>query len=1017
MKKGLHHLPSVLRLRNNLTGGSRKIIYGILLFINLATVLTAAAQGTVKIEGTITDENKVPLAGVSVSEKTSGIATTTDAKGYYNISVAPGGTLVFTHVGFEPQEAAVGSSTTISLELKRSAKALEDVVVIGYGTRTRKEITSAVAHVKEGDFVKGPVTTPMQLLAGKVSGLSVNRPSGDPNASPEITLRGINSIKGANSPLIIIDGVPNASLASIQPDDVKSIDVLKDASAAAIYGSQASGGVIIVTTKSGQGAKGTTVSYNGWAGMESLANRPHFLTASEYRDFYEKNKADGFVDIPKAADMKDYGGDVDWIDAVTQKAFTHSHNVSVTSGWNKSSFTGSATYRDNEGIIKTTRNKTFTTRLNFITSAINDRLTLNYTIQNSSYDNALPTPVWASVLNRNPTISAYNDDGTYFEPPALSAPIPNPLAALYQRKAQQKGNTLLVNANTSFKIINGLKTTLQYGWQKWNQNAGTYQFVNSQASINAGLDGTAQLQNWESTQRTLNYTLEFDKKFGSAHSFNAVAGYSYQDLKQDNSIIQNSGFFNDIFLWNNIGAGTAGVPSNGGLIGSSASATKLAAFFGRINYSYDGKYMLSASLRREGSSVFGSENRWGLFPAVSAGWMITNENFMSNSGLFDELKLRAGYGVTGTQPAYNGVTINTLAPAGAALGNRFYTGGNWNTIAYAPTQNYNPFLKWESNAELNIGVDFVLKKNKLSGSIDYYNKKISNLIYDYYVATPPNIYPVSTLNVGSMRNTGIELLLRANLVDTKDFQLNGTLTFSHNSNKVVSLSNEYNKLQFADIGYIGDVFATNTHRLEEGLAMGNFYGYKFLGFDDKGQWILDNNGQPGNSANATKQIIGNGIPKMNAGLTISASYKGFDLSFLLRGAFKYQILNLYRMYYENVTQLPFNILESALGSPLREKPVYSDYYLENGDYVKLDNVSIGYTLPVRSSAFKKIRVSLSALNLATFTGYKGLDPETYTSGGLTPGIDGTAGNTQTNPYVFFIYPKTRALSVGLNVDF
>ncbi|MET0462079.1 MAG: SusC/RagA family TonB-linked outer membrane protein [Chitinophagaceae bacterium] len=1016
MKKRLLQLPSLLRRFLDFSGSTRGV-YMIVLLLNLATALSASAQDPIKIDGIVTDENSTPVSGVNVTDKTSKLAAVTDSKGYYTINVPLNGTLIFSYVGFETQEITVTKTGPLNVTMKTSTKALEDVVVIGYGTRTRKEVTSAVAHVKESDFVKGPVTTPMQLLAGKVSGLSVNRPSGDPNASPEITLRGINSIKGANSPLIIIDGVPNASLATIQPEDVKSVDVLKDASAAAIYGSQASGGVIIVTTKSGQGAKGTTVSYNGWAGIDKLANRPRFLNATEYLDFYEQNKADGFVDIPKAADMRDYGGDANWIDAVTQTAFTHSHNVAVTGGWNKSSFSGSATYRENEGIIQTTRNKTFTTRLNFITSALNDRLTLNYTIQNSSYDNALPTPIWPSVLNRNPTIPVYTDNGDYYEPPPLSTPIPNPLAALYQRKAQQKGSTLLVNTSTSFKIIGGLKTTLQYGWQKWNQNASSYQFVNSQASINAGLDGTAQIQNWSSTQRTLNYTLEYDKRFGSGHAVNAVAGYSYQDLNGENSIIQNSGFFNDIFLWNNIGAGSAGVPANGGMIGSSASETKLAAFFGRINYSYNSKYMLSASLRREGSSVFGSENRWGLFPAVSAGWMITNEDFMAESKLFDELKFRVGYGVTGTQPAYNGVTINTLAPAGAALGNRFYNNGNWNTIAYAPTQNYNPFLKWESNAELNIGVDFVLKKNKLSGSIDYYNKRINNLIYDYYVATPPNIYPISTLNVGSMKNSGIELLLRANLADTKDFQLNTTLTFSHNSNKVVSLSNEYNKLEFADIGYIGDVFATNTHRLEEGLAMGNFYGYKFLGFDEQGKWILDNNGQPGNSASATKQIIGNGIPKMNAGLTVSASYKSFDLSFLLRGAFKYQILNLYRMYYENVTQLPFNILKSALDVPLRERPVYSDYYLENGDYVKLDNVSIGYTLPIRSSAFKRMRVSVSALNLAVFTGYKGMDPEVFTSGGLTPGIDGTAGNTQTNPYVFFIYPRTRAISVGLNVEF
>jgi len=1017
MGKRLLPICLLCKNRKDFLKGTRGLIWGTWLIVNLFISLTTVAQNTIKVEGTVTDENGAPLLGVTVTEKESNKSTTTNSNGQYSLSVLSSNTLKFTYVGFVPYEVVVNGKSTIDVRLERTQNSLEDVVVIGYGTKKRGEITSAIAHVKEKDFVQGPVTSPMQLLAGKVAGLTINRPSGDPNASPEIILRGINSIKGANSPLVIIDGVPNASLASIQPEDIASIDVLKDASAAAIYGSQASGGVIIVNTKSGKGVKETTVNYNGWAGIESIVKKPDFLTGQEYRDLYNEHKADNFVRLPDAADMKDYGGDVNWMDAVTQKAFTHSHSVSVTGGWNKSSFSGSATYRDNEGIIKTTRNKTITSRLNFITSAINDRLTLNYTIQNSSYDNALPASVWAPVLSRNPTIPAYNPDGSFYELAAQSTPNPNPLAALYQRKAQQKGNTLLINTNTSLRIVGGLKTSLQYGWQRWNQNTGSYQFVNSAASINSGLAGTAQIQNWSSTQRTLNYTLEFDKSIGGSHAINAVAGYSYQDLKGDNSIIQNSGFFNDVFLWNNIGAGTAGVPANGGMIGSSASMTKLAAFFGRVNYNYAGKYLLSASLRREGSSVFGSENRWGLFPAVSAGWVISSESFMSNSKLFEELKLRAGYGVTGTQPAYNGVTINTLAPAGAALGNRFYDNGSWNTIAYAPTQNYNPFLKWESNAELNIGVDFVFVKNKFSGSLDYYNKKISNLIYDYYVATPPNIYPTSTLNVGSMRNTGIELLLKANVVDTKDLNINTTLTFSHNSNKVVSLSNEYNKLEFADVGYIGDVFATNTHRLEEGLAMGNFYGYKFLGFDEDGKWILDNNGHPGNISNATKQIIGNGIPKMNAGLTVSVSYKNFDLSFLLRGAFKYQVLNLYRMYFENVTQLPLNILKSALDLPLRERPVYSDYYLENGDYVKLDNVSIGYTLKLKSAAFKSMRASISGLNLLTFTGYKGVDPEVYTSGGLTPGIDGTAGNTQTNPYVFYIYPKTRIMSVGLNFIF
>lgn len=963
----------------------------------ISTVTQQGRQVTGKVVDSTTGET---LPGVNIMVEGTTQGTASDLDGNFSILAGDNATLVISYIGYQTQKINVGTRRTIEIKLDSDSKLLDEVVVVGYGTMKREEVTSAITKVTADNFVKGPVTSPAQLIQGKVAGLAITSVNGDPFSDPTIVLRGISTLNNNVGPLIVIDGVPGGSLGSLQPEDIESIDVLKDGSAAAIYGTRGTGGVIIVTTKSGKGAQRNTVEYNGWAGFDTMYDTPRMLNAGEWRAYMAEQKAAGFPNR-YAESMQDYGHDTDWYKAISRTAFNHSHNVTFRGGNEKTSYLGAVTYKSLEGIMKTTNKNILTTRLNVNHLALNDKLQINFNIQNTlTKGGAWWSNAYNQVPKQNPTAPIYDENGKINEIAQWNTY--NPVGILEQREEERKQNEYLANLKATFEIVPGLKIAALLAYQKKDISSGYYDYIDMYVSKQSGQNGNAVRWSDWFEDRTAEYTLEYNKTFAQHHRLNAVAGYSYQDFMGEGLNAQNMYFLSDDFKWNNIESGEW-LQQGRAKMSSYKWDSKLIAFFGRVNYNYAGKYMLSASIRREGSTKFGINHKWGNFPAVSAGWMMSEEEFMKGTrDIISSLKLRAGYGVTGKIPDDSYRSIERLNDGGATM---LYN-GRW-IKGVVPSSNPNPDLKWEKKAEFNLGVDFGLFNERFSGSIEYYNRKTTDLLYYYNVPVPPNLYNSTYTNVGSLRNQGIEITLNPIIIQNKNWFWDVNLNFSYNTNKLLTLSNDVYSLDFANYGWLGDPgINTYTHRLEPGKPIGNFYGLVFDSISENGKWVFkDFNGVAGDNADADKQVIGNGIPKYYANLTTSLRYKNFDFSMMLRGAFDFQLVNVMRMYHENKMMFPLNIMKSALDSPLLDDPKYSSYYVENGDYVKIDNVTLGYTFKCPKLLITKARVYVSGLNLYTFTGFSGIDPELDVTG-LTPGFEWQEK-----------YPKKRSFNVGLQVTF
>ncbi|WP_280746022.1 MULTISPECIES: TonB-dependent receptor [unclassified Parabacteroides] len=963
--------------------------------------LGVAAQGSLTINGIVKDNTGEPLIGVNVTEKGTTNGTITDFDGKYVLTISGrNSVLAFSYIGYVTQEVAVGNNTTINITLQDDTKALSEVVVVGYGTQRREEVTSAITKITSENFVKGPVVSPSQLIQGKVAGLAITSVNGDPFGNPTIVLRGIATLESSVEPLIVIDGVPGGSLGSLQPEDVESIDVLKDGSAAAIYGTRGTGGVIIVTTKNGKGAQRNTVEYNGWFGFDTMYGTPDLLNASEWRAYMAEQKAAGYPNR-FAESMQDYGHDTDWYDAISRTAINHSHNITFRGGGEKTSYLGSVTYKSIQGIMKTTEKNFLTTRLNVNHSAINDRLKLSLNIQNTLTKGGM---WWSNAYNQavkqNPTAPIYDENGKINE--IAQWDTYNPVGILEQRDEERKNNEYLVNLKADFEIISGLKVGTLLAYQKKDGSHGFNDFVDMYVSRVNGQHGRAVRWSDWAEDRTVEYTAEYNKEVAKNHRLNAIVGYSYQDSMAEGLWADNYNFLNDDFLWNNIESGDF-LQDGRAAMTSYKNDSKLIAFFGRVNYNYAGRYMISASLRREGSSKFGANHKWGNFPAVSAGWMMSEEAFMDGTrDVISSLKIRAGYGVTGSVPNGNYMSLSRLKDDAP----RMLYNGQW-IRGVQPASNPNPDLKWEKKGELNVGVDFGLFNDRLTGSIEYYNRKTTDLLYWYSVPVPPNLYNQTYTNVGSLRNQGLEITLNPVIIRDKDLYWDANVNFSYNTNKLLTLSDGVYTRDYTNEGWLGAPGVnTYTHRLEPGKPIGNFYGLVFDRFDENGKWVFkDFNGVEGDNAEADKRVIGNGIPKYYANLSTSVSYRNFDLSLMLRGAFGFELVNMMRLYHENKTLFPLNVFKSALDSPLYDDPKYSDYYVENGSYVKIDNVTLGYSFSIPKLALTKARVYVSGLNLYTFTGFSGIDPELDVTG-MTPGFEWQNK-----------YPKKRSFNVGVQLTF
>ncbi|MES1197812.1 MAG: SusC/RagA family TonB-linked outer membrane protein [Chitinophagaceae bacterium] len=980
----------------------------------LFLVLSQSLNAQRTVTGTVTTgASGVGIDGVSVVVKGTSSGVTTNSNGKYSISV-PGSSsvLVFSSAEYQSQEITVGNQSEINVVLVNLGGNLAEVVVVGYGTQQRRAVTNAITTVNPEQFNKGNISNVAQLLQGKVAGLSIARPGSDPNGSFAIRLRGLSSL-GNVQPLVVVDNLVGADLNSVDPYDIKSIDILKDGSAAAIYGTRGSAGVIIITTKSGSRGN-AQVNYNGSVSLEDPFRFTPHMTAAEFRALGKGT---------------DYKATTDWNKEITRTAISHTHNISL-SGGNSSggSYNASVNYRKAEGVAITTGFEQVNTRLNLTQKALKDKLTFNFSVSATKRNNDIGFPEafkYATIFNPTSPVHTtdplFNPSGSgYFELGAID--YANPVAALEQNKHQSEIKRLNIIGSAEYEITKGLKFLVRYGQQTSSNFEVAYlprtSFLNRDFLGNISgyaRGGYAYKGDFESFNKLYENTLSYDTHIKTWKA-SFLAGYSYQDFLNQGFSAQGGNFVTDLTADN---LNTALDFVNGlGTINSYKNGNKLIAFFGRMNLNFDDVVYLSASLRREGSTQFGKNNQWGMFPAVSAAVDLTKLITIPSA---DNLKLRASYGVTGSLPPSSYLSLQTLSAGGSS----FYAGNNVYLQAYGPNKNANPDLKWERKAEVDIGLDFGLFNKRLSGSVDYYNRTTSDLIFQVTVPSPPALSSTSYLNIGELKSSGVELSLNYDVLKNKTgFGWTTGGTFSTYKVKLAKLDPAIagSYVGATNLGTPGQE-ATQITRAVEGQAIGILWGKIFTGIDKTTglSTFKDLNGD-GLIDQKDETNIGNGLPDFEFGWSNTLTYKKFDFNFFLRGSIGQDIVNTFRAFFENPNvATTYNVVNSKyFDATLKDpSPKFSSLFVEKGSFVKLDNATIGYTASLpKSGPFRSLRAYITAQNLFMITGYTGVDPEVrYADTGssttapltinvLAPGVD------RRETWVL-----SRSFTLGINLGF
>lgn len=960
---------------------------------------------TVSLQGKITDHSGNGILGVSVKVKNSTKGTTTDAAGMFVLERNGALVLVVSAISYKGREIEIeAGQQKIEITLEDASTGLDEVVVVGYGVQKKGDVTSAIASVKAEDFTKGTVRDVGQLVQGKVSGLRITTPSGDPNANTQINLRGLNSINGTSQPLVLIDGVPG-DMNTVAPEDIESIDVLKDGSAAAIYGTRATGGVMLITTRRNTNLDArSTIEYSNYINVQTIARKPEMLTGDDYRRLIGQ-------DIP----YQDYGGNTDWLSEIMQTPISHNHNLTFFGGNSRTNFTGSINYRNWEGVLLKTGQSRFTARADLNHSMFEDKLRAHFQIINrntTARQGGADGYAYRQALIRNPTDRIYNDEGRWQERDGYN--YDNPLSRIYEAVNDNIYREMRMNGSLEYRPTHDFNIKLMVSNVQDNNLNGYSTSFNHVSTVKGGLNGTAGRSTNANNENLLELTANYMKNINK-HHFTVLGGYSWQDAVYEDFNVYNFDFPSDAYSYNKLEAGSA-LQRGLATMASLKNKWQLVGFFGRLTYNWDERYLLMASIRREGSSRFGENNKWGTFPAVSIGWRMGNEAFMKGIKAIDDIKLRAGFGVTGTianAPYQSQTSYNFTYQQGA------YIGGKW-VQGFIPARNFNPNLRWEKKEEYNAGVDFSLYKGRVSGSLDYYSRTVKDLLYNFNVPVPPYQYGSIMTNAGSMKNSGFEALVNIKVIDKEKFRWNTNFTFSFNKNKLLNLSNDQFEATspYFDAGYTGEPIQVSTHRVEIGQPIGRFFVLKSVGVDDNGKWLVEKpDGSVVSIDEATpddRQYYGNGIPKYLASWNNSVAFKNLDLAVNIRGAFGHDILNMQRMYYENPVNKAYNSLSNSYdlvyGKTLNNDLVYVSHYIEKGNYIKIDNVTLGYTLPKDLiKGIKNLRFYVSGLNLITITGYKGIDPEGVSYDGdftFAPGIDDRDK-----------YPNTRTFTAGLSVTF
>lgn len=982
--------------------------------ISLATMfilgLTAFAQGY-QVKGIVVDQLG-PVFGATVLEQGTSNGVSTGLDGDYAFTVSgPEAIVEVSCIGYATQTFKA-SEVPATITLSDDTTFLDEVVVIGYGSQKKKEVTGSVASIKSEDFNAGVKTNPMGLLQGKVAGLNIIKTTSDPTSTGyNIQIRGFSTLdKGAGtSPLFIVDGVPVSNIDNISSDEIASMDVLKDGSAAAIYGTRGTNGVIIITTKRGENFEevaNTHVEYSGYASVSVKNGDLGMATPEQYRNLAELSG--GKVKPALYTDAAGETYNTDWLSEVTRSAaIAHNHNVAIVGSSRKFNYRASVNYKNAEGIARNTNRNEMIAKIAAGQKALDGWLDLQYDLSYMHYRNDYFCGdfKYASLLNPTyPIYDASTSNGYYF--PTETGAV-NPVENMKRKESYGDGNYFRgsVKATVNIKPVEGLKINAFGAMEEGDNRSFSY---NHGVNTDLSDSGTAARGGDFNYSRLLEITADYVHNF-NGHSLALVGGFSWQNFLYDGSDISNKGFPTDDAKYYQIGNGDATKQYLN--VGSYRNSNTLAALFFRANYNYKDKYLLSASIRREGSSRFGANHKWGLFPALSAGWRVSGEDFMKNVSWVNDLKLRLGFGVTGNNLASDLRSIEMLSNGGT-----FWYNGQY-VYTYAVAQNVNPDLKWEKKFEYNLGVDYSLLDNRLYGSLDVYYRHTADLLWDYEVPTPPYQFHTLLANAGQMDSYGAELSLSYVALKKDDFSWTTTPTISFNRNYITRLSDPEKGFNYKETtsGGVGEngIMNTNTQILIEGQPVGAFYGLDFAGFKSDGTWMFNTpEGGVVSGANATeghRQVIGNAQPLFTFGWNNNVRYKNWDASLFFRGVFGNKILNLTRWAYGPQDSQTFNVFMKDIdgaNTVLSDKAHFSSYYLEDGSYIKLDNLTIGYTFNLKENKFiRSARIYATGQNLLTITKYSGQDPEVNTTGVWDAGIDWCS-----------FYPTVATFLVGVNIS-
>ncbi|WP_366139626.1 TonB-dependent receptor [uncultured Parabacteroides sp.] len=995
------------------------------------------------ITGTVVDATGIPVIGANIKVKGTTIGTISDMDGHFVLEVEPGMVLEISYIGYNTQEIKVGQNSTLQIRLKEDAQAIDEVVVVGYGTQKKSDLTGAVTSVKTTELQQTPMTSIDQGLVGRASGVLVTQTSGMPGATASIRVRGSSSLQGGNEPLYVIDGFPvysgsgfgntggNVSmsgLAMVNPADIESIEILKDAAATAIYGARAANGVVLITTKTGK--KGhDQITFEASFGIANVAKKIDLMKAQDYaklvNEAYVNDGLEPFYDKEQLAEIAKIGDGTDWQDETFRSGSTQNYQINFSGGDEKTRYSISGNYLNQKGIILGSDFKRYSARVN-----LDRELFKNFTIGthlNGSHiiANVVPTDsggedgVITGALKMNPILPVYEDEelGTYTLSNIPGMLARNPVATAKEQKFHNTSTHFLGDIFAQWEIIPDLKLKVSLGTDISYRKADEYTPSNI-------YQGQGQNSASISVNKTINWlnenTLSWNKMFNDIHSLSVLGGFTIQKNNYESVSASSAQFVNDTMLYNNLGAGAVyNAPE------SSATQWTMMSYLARVNYSFKSRYLFSVNARVDGSSRFGANHKYGFFPSASAGWRISEESFMEPTReIISNLKLRTSYGFTGNTEIGLYESLATLGSSNYVIGNGLVTG-------FFPNRIPNPDLKWERTGQFDVGVDLGLFNNRLRITADYYNKKTTDLLYD--VAIPETSgYSTMLKNIGSVRNYGYELSIESDNL-TGPFTWTTAFNIAFNRNKVLELGGEnYKDLDPGD----GSLKTGAFRRLIVGEPIGVFYGYRFDGiFQNEEECskqtaspppigvglrrYKDLNGDGKVDANNDREILGDSNPKFFGGLTNTFGYKGFELNVFLQYSYGNKIFNYNAIEMETPTggnnvyadlvnrwtpENPSNVYQKATTN---RTALVSDRFVEDGSYLKLKTVSLSYGFPTVSiKHIQGIRLYVTGQNLLTWTKYRGYDPEVSFRGASTLQAGEDFGG----------YPQSRSFLFGIKLD-